>query len=168
MTTVLDFPYSGVHLSKALSTAEETALVASGITLTGLSVTSGNITVASQTVAVHDLKAQCRFIRPIERVSAQDVTSVDASVRREIATIPAVEIQAEFYMDDDDDGVLGVIVADRSGTRLLHIDATSGQKYSAVVEIFDVERTAQAPETGAVVYAVTMRNVGRVLPKWES
>lgn len=169
MAEVKDYSYQHVYLSKALSATEEAAATASGVTLTGLTVAGGNITIGGQSIAMHDLKGQCEFIRPIERPGTQDVTTVDGDVRRELATQPRVEIMSEWLLDDDDDGVFGVIVHDRTGVRVLQIETDDevDHKYTAVVNIFDVERLQQSGDTGAAMYSAIMRNFGRTKPVWE-
>ena len=178
-TEVLEYAYEHVWLSKAVTGDDLTAITASDAVLTGITVdeavTPRTITVtrsgagaSSGAIPVYDIADNTEFVRPSERTGTQDLTSVSSKVRRELATMPRVEAPASFYLDNDDDGVFGLIVKDRAGTRLLRIEATDGQIWTGVVQIFDVDRTGQTGETGAAVYTATFRNFGRVKPEWEN
>ena len=169
-TEVLDFGYERVLLSPTLSQAEWTALSAADAALNGAAFTSPGgvptITIGGTSVIMRDLTNQCLFIRPIERGGRQNLTSVASRVRRTLRIQPAIEIPAEFALDDNPNGVLGTIVSDAGGHRLLYIAATEDQVYTAVVDIFDVERQPRTDQAGYAIYSVMFENSGRVRPQW--
>ena len=154
MTLQLDYGYEHVYLSKPLTGAVETAVTAANAVLSGLTVTGGDVTVGGQAVTLHDLADQCKVITPQLRRNESDVTTVNAFARRVLPTIPGYEIQGDFYGDDDDDGVYGVIVKNEAGTRLLRIEYPDGddQSFTAVVRITNVNRQPRADDAGAVMY----------------
>ena len=167
MADVLDYGYEHVVLSEALSDTEYNVLGAAGATLTGATFSSNTLAVGGQSVTAYDIKEQCIFIRDIERSNTQDVTTVDADVMREVRTPPRIEIPAEFALDDENNGVNGLIYKDRAGHRVLHIETTESQKWTGVVDIFDVERLRQQDARGVAIISVLFRNSGRTKPKWE-
>ena len=164
---VLDYGYDHVALSEALTDAEYAIHGAAGATLTGATYTSDTLTLGANNVDCFELNDVCRFIRINDRAGAQDLTVTGGDVQRFVRTQPNFEAPAEFVLDDDAEGSWGLIYKDPEGHRLLHVETTDGQKITAVVQMFDVERMPQPDNRGRALIGLTFRNSGKTKPVWE-
>ena len=170
-TEVLDYGYAVVAISKPLTASQHAAVGASGTDFATATYTAkagateAHIDIGSTEIDVFDLKDQCEFIRMTETAGNQRLTTVAAKAVRELATRASFEVNAAFIADDDDDGVKGVIVNDRTGHRLLYVETTESQKWCGEFDIHMVDHREQRDDTGVIVYDVTLRNFGNAPPK---
>ena len=165
-----NYGFKAVYLSAALTSAQSAAATAADATLTGLSVAAGAITIGGQAIPVHDIAKQTFFIVPKKMEDAHDQTSVDAAVKIEGKNIPSFEVEAEFFNDNADDGVHGLLYKNNDGVRVLRVEypGDENQTWTGVVQAFGVEPEQQnAGESGTRKFGVTFRNAGASPPVWE-
>ena len=163
MPPVLGYPYAHFRLSEALSTTEQTALLATGVDLSAAALAGENVTVAGQTIATHQLGPDVRSFNDSMTWAEIDQTSVVDESKRIVRGRSTFTLEAKMFVNYDTDMSYDTIVKDSDGYRLLYIERQAGRHLVAVVQMSQVNETTG--DEGNLEIDVTFKNSGAE-PKW--